>query len=554
MTLKFDDGLEWIVKAPKHVDECARERMESEIATLKFLETMRTSLTPRVHSYAINSDNPLKTPFIIMDKMPGTSLGRALSQGLDAQGVRRALEGLASFRKLLQKHPFRAIGSLFLNCSTDDFHIDPHSHGEVGYMVFGLINLWSSLLSPKHYRGFRCTDVESYYFQQHALSLIADGVYDDVESTLTKRSAHFYLALLLPCYIHESRDFYLAHTDLSISNILVDPLDGTLLGIIDWEFANTLPPQSVEHYPKFLVEKDSFMDNCRHLFDDASTQLADWRLHYAKQFIDDPETSKLNDRIDAIIAFEYLLRHPNDRPLHKIAEAMNALKSANALTAPPPSFSWLESPDYSSYSKNGHVNGIDSMATAQTHVDMASQNVTMNGFIQGDHDDHGTPSQLADGTEIPAASKSSNSSQMIEMRILRPARCSTVKSQTVSAAPISPQNPREGNTNLTVNRIITQKDSATQTDPPLEPINVSIPTNNPRSVTGEQIIKAEEEKHTEFPSPESRSLNSFVGTNEAADCGSTKYKLYRPNFGGCFKIYRHCRQIVVSIVGKNNRN
>ena len=402
ITLKFDDGLEWIVKAPKEVTESARGRMVSEIATLKFLQTTGSSLTPRVHSYAINSDNPINTPYIIMDKLPGVSLARALSLGLDRQGVHRTLEGLAMFRKMLQLHPFREVGSLFLDCTTDDFHTDPDADGEVGYFLAGLKNLWSSLLPPALYRGFCWGNVEDYYFSQHALSLIADGVYDDVESKLTKRSAHFYLASSSAMLYPRIAKFYLAHTDLSLSNLLVDPSDGTLLGIIDWEFANILPPQSIEHYPKFLAERENFVEDGARCFEDVNAELADWRAHYGKQFIDTLETSKLNDRIEEIISFEYLLRHPNDRPLDKIAEAMHALKLANALTSPLPPFPWLgiSTNESSSDSKNGHVNCIDSTSAAETHVDMSSQNGT-NGFSQCDHDDHVTPSQLRNGTEIP---------------------------------------------------------------------------------------------------------------------------------------------------------
>jgi RIO-like serine/threonine protein kinase len=70
--------------------------------------------------------------------------------------------------------------------------------------------------------------------------------------------AHLYIGTLLPSYVQESQTFYLAHTDLSISNIMVDPTDGSITGLIDWEFANTLSPQAVEHYPGFLCDREYF--------------------------------------------------------------------------------------------------------------------------------------------------------------------------------------------------------------------------------------------------------------------------------------------------------
>ena len=71
---------------------------------------------------------------------------------------------------------------------------------------------------------------------------------------------HFLFGSVLPSYIIDSRASFLGHTDLSVSNILVDPSDGTLLGIIDWEFANTLPSQAVEHYPGFLADRADFVE------------------------------------------------------------------------------------------------------------------------------------------------------------------------------------------------------------------------------------------------------------------------------------------------------
>jgi hypothetical protein len=135
---------------------------------------------------------------------------------------------------------------------------------------------------------------------------------------------------------------------------MVDPTNGTITGIIDWEFANTLPPQAVEHYPGFLIDREWFVDMYSDTFDNPNAEFDDWRAYYAKQF-DDPETVQFNSRIDAIAGFEYLIRHLNERPFAKIAEAVNALKTANALTAPLPSPPWetLATPEPATNSTNG---------------------------------------------------------------------------------------------------------------------------------------------------------------------------------------------------------
>jgi hypothetical protein len=138
----------------------------------------------------------------------------------------------------------------------------------------------------------------------------------------------------------ESRRFYLAHTDLmNVSNIMVDPSDGTLLGINDWEFANTLPPQTVEQYPGFLAEREQFVTQHHMLFDDASAELDIWRGFYNEQF-EDEETRMFNSGILDMLNFEYLLRHPNDRPIPRILDAVESVVAEKAVVEPLADVPW----------------------------------------------------------------------------------------------------------------------------------------------------------------------------------------------------------------------
>ena len=117
----------------------------------------------------------------------------------------------------------------------------------------------------------------------------------------------------------------------------MSPDDGTFLGIIDREFANILPPQAVEHYPAFLARRSEFVGLYESVYEDPNAELDHWSAHYNKQFGEQSETAVYNDRIDAIIYFESLLRDPNSRTLSKIADSLEALQMANALSEPLPS-------------------------------------------------------------------------------------------------------------------------------------------------------------------------------------------------------------------------
>ena|SRR5436190_12591099 len=72
---------------------------------------------------------------------------------------------------------------------------------------------------------------------------------------------------------------------------LFDLTTGALTGIFDWEFANTLPLQVPEHYPKFLSRRDGFVEFYRRTFDSSEGEFNIWLKFYMEQFDteEDPE-------------------------------------------------------------------------------------------------------------------------------------------------------------------------------------------------------------------------------------------------------------------------
>jgi hypothetical protein len=295
ITIQFDDGVEWIIKAPLETNETSLHRMGSEVATLLFLRELDGVPAPKMHAYSLRRDNDAKTPYIMMEKVKGVTFGQAVGKALSREGVFRTLEGLARVRTALQTRPFKQFGSLQLELSlvTTDYR--------------GRASLENG--SPPK-RG---------YFVTERGNLFLCELGDDSFS--------------------ESRRFYLAHTDLNVSNVMVDPSDGTLLGIIDWEFANTLPPQTVEQYPGFLAEREQFVAQHHMLFDDASAELDIWRGFYNEQF-EDEETRMFNSGILDMLNFEYLLRHPNDHPIPRILDAVESVVAEKALVEPLADVPW----------------------------------------------------------------------------------------------------------------------------------------------------------------------------------------------------------------------
>jgi hypothetical protein len=151
------------------------------------------------------------------------------------------------------------------------------------------------------------------------------------DEALIQWKIQLYLASLLLSYVKPQDDgFFLAHTDLHPSNIFVDPQTGSITGIIDWEFACTVPTQATEHFPLFL-QKEFFINHFDKFYDDPEAELKEWRAFYTKQFEGDTEMEEYLQHIDAAIAFEDMLKDHELATVANLVEKCKFLESAETL-------------------------------------------------------------------------------------------------------------------------------------------------------------------------------------------------------------------------------
>ena len=116
--IDFDDGLQWVVKIPKWDVDGGGENMflKSEYATLVFLQKIETIPTPRVYGTSFTSNNPTKTPYYIMEKLPGLPLYQAVRENeFEKEAVFEMLRQMAQVRKTLARHIWHQIGSLSIS-------------------------------------------------------------------------------------------------------------------------------------------------------------------------------------------------------------------------------------------------------------------------------------------------------------------------------------------------------------------------------------------------------------------------------------------------------
>ena len=319
--LRFDDGVEWVAKMPT-IPEDGETNLDSEYATLLFLQKVGGVPVPKVHGACFDQNNATKSPYFFMDKVDGVELHEALKKGMSRKCVYETLRQLAQVRKTLARHPFCEIGSL----------TTWRNHGYVIDRQLNIENRGNQFEDYKHFWGPFESSFEYYANLHHISWYQCQRAVFETEARREKFKIHAHLAGVLDSYVgKETGTFFLAHTDLHTSNILVDPNTGSITGIIDWDFASTFPPRAAEHYPLFLAQKDRFVKKFKEMFDDPVQELMDWRRFYADQFTGDAEMEEYLKNIDSIVTFESILHDYEEATLENLVEACKFLESPSTV-------------------------------------------------------------------------------------------------------------------------------------------------------------------------------------------------------------------------------
>jgi aminoglycoside phosphotransferase (APT) family kinase protein len=305
LVIVFDDGLEWIARLPKNPPRTPSDEDEvmlSEYGALIFLERIGSLPVPRPHGCNFTKSNPVHWPYIFMDKVSGIPLWQALEKKIiGGKEIYEVLRQLANFKKKINQHPLRHIGSLYAS----------EYEGEFEYCVERQHSVWNRFEEedgPRRDWGPFSTPLQ-YYANLHLVgwqNAMRECFNDEEEDG--RWQLHLYLASILRSYAKPSPGgFYLAHDDLHDANIFVDE-KGNITGIIDWEFHSTLPLYAANHYPLLLTDMEDFQKRYKTVFEDPRAELQNWRNFYAKQFEGDQQMEEYLANIDTTITLERLFR------------------------------------------------------------------------------------------------------------------------------------------------------------------------------------------------------------------------------------------------------
>lgn len=120
--IRFTDGSVWLVRVPRVNGSIPQSLIDylvqSEYATLKFLETTNVP-APRAFDYGVvGENNGVGVSYILMEQMPGKPWNMQGPRGkrfADDKDKERIWNGLAEILTELQRYPFHVLGHSFLD-------------------------------------------------------------------------------------------------------------------------------------------------------------------------------------------------------------------------------------------------------------------------------------------------------------------------------------------------------------------------------------------------------------------------------------------------------
>ncbi|KAI0871249.1 hypothetical protein GGS24DRAFT_472212 [Hypoxylon argillaceum] len=266
--ISFDDGVKWIVRIRRFNTTSPPPALrdyifQSEVATLKFLESINIP-APRVYDFALEGkSNPIGVGYILIEKLKGSSLQWSLATPEQGKNL---MTDLADIFIQLSKHPFKLLGSL--DCPTDPSHVGPFARESLTDFT-----PTSEMLTMGPFSSW-----EEYH--RSSLQLTLDLIRRSEMYTQRPVDAyliHRFLLDILPTVLSSasavdntdgnSPRYFLKHADDKGDHIMVDE-DFHITGIIDWEWAHTAPLSHAFNSPMGLLPVSEFYNSKNELGDD----------------------------------------------------------------------------------------------------------------------------------------------------------------------------------------------------------------------------------------------------------------------------------------------
>ncbi|KAK2813169.1 hypothetical protein FQN50_000847 [Emmonsiellopsis sp. PD_5] len=269
--MRWDDGIgDWAIRFPvpgkSHFTD---EKVINEVRLLKLLKTRTSIPVPHVYEYCLEEANPTTLgAYIIMNWMGGRKLADVLDdkglsdyRPLDSHGkamLKRIYVQVAKLYLDLWALDFDAIGSPRLKQNTQEIEVVSRPLTLYMNQLLRLYGIDRRGL-PKQSRTYASsTDFIFKMIELLHLQMIAQpNSIRDAPDAREKYTVRTMMDTIARGFIRLSGDNYgpfkLFGDDLTPSNILVDPENLTITGVIDWQFTYSAPSSFAGSPPWWLI-------------------------------------------------------------------------------------------------------------------------------------------------------------------------------------------------------------------------------------------------------------------------------------------------------------
>ncbi len=217
---------------------------ESEVATMQFLKENTQIPVPEVYGYDFAYANVLGTPYIFMEYIAGKPYPFPFSaqRPIKDDDLIKIDTQLTSFAWQLSKQPFDKIGQL-------RFATGEGRGVAIGPIIDRKERLYGPFTSSRTFYIERAKTVYEFETRRDLL-----GEDFNVEDSLESVALHVLAAENAGKECFDSGPFILQHADMHWQNLLFDE-QCTIVGVIDWEWTQTVPVDSFNLLPWNFASK-----------------------------------------------------------------------------------------------------------------------------------------------------------------------------------------------------------------------------------------------------------------------------------------------------------
>ncbi|KAL8748760.1 MAG: hypothetical protein Q9199_008072 [Rusavskia elegans] len=256
--IRFRDKTEWLLKVPANGcdgwDEQSARALTSEVLTMKLIYNNSSIPVPRIYGFDSTPNNPIKCPYIMMERIKGTPLHHGWFQEDGPAGSldifrERALKDLAETMVQLNSFTFTKVGALHYNASNKKMDVGPYK--KVDHYA-------------EYNRSGSATDDDETIFveqgpfldpKQYFLASLLNEKATELHHMLQgeRKLLRLFIDWLFEATSEDNSEFVLTHPDFNLQNVLVGT-DGSLMGLVDWDGVAAVPRCiGCEQYPLWLT-------------------------------------------------------------------------------------------------------------------------------------------------------------------------------------------------------------------------------------------------------------------------------------------------------------